>query len=256
MLVNKKVVLAKTHHNIRDQTLFFTTLLVSTFAFVIGLCAGSSNSYYKTTPQFHSYPDPKAARTNLPRLGPVGIGLELRQPAFQMIISNVEENSPAFVTGKLKKGQYIESINGKKLEIIDPRIILGNIITEAEATDGVIKMMVKENAKAKASEVIVKIPVMGSYSKTWPINCKKSDLIVRNFADFLAKVDKHSYGAALFLLSTGEQKDLDVVTRWFKGGKLSTGYPWDVGYNGPAVCEYYLRTGDKSVLPAIQKKAD
>ena len=25
-----------------------------------------------------------------------------------------------------------------------------------------------------------------------------------------------------------------------------------MGYTGPAVCEYYLRTGDKSVLPGIK----
>ncbi len=218
----------------------------------------AAESYYEEEPQFHKWPDPTDARYVIERFGPVGIGLELIQPAFTMRVTNVEPGSPANACGQLKKGQIIASINGHVLQGEDPRVLLGNMITEAEANGGTMKMMVKDNPKAAAREVIVKIPALGAYSDTWPVNCAKSEKIIRQFADFLAKVDKPNHGAALFLLSTGEQKDLDVVTRWFKG-KLSpnrTGYPWDIGYAGPAVCEYYLRTGDKSVLPAIKSMAD
>jgi len=211
--------------------------------------------YYKERPIFHFYPAHDLARLKIDHIGPIGIGLELRQPAFTMHLISVEPDSPAAATGKLKPGQIIESINGKVLKDIDPRIILGNLITEAEAKDGVLKMMVKENADAKAEQVIVKIPVMGAYSKTWPLKCKKSDKIVREFADLLAK-SPVGYGSALFLLSTGEEKDLDVVRKWFSKGGNTGGYPWDTGYNGPAVCEYYLRTGDESVLPGIKQAAD
>ncbi|MDP6355845.1 MAG: DUF6288 domain-containing protein, partial [Planctomycetota bacterium] len=86
--------------------------------------------YYKEPPQFHMHPDPKGARYQLSRLGPVGIGLELIQPAFTMRITGVEAGSPAEAAGKLKKGQIIESINGQVLKDIDPRVILGNLITE------------------------------------------------------------------------------------------------------------------------------
>ena len=53
----------------------------------------------------------------------------------------------------------------------------------------------------------------------------KSDQIVRNFADYLAE-NKKSVGigldgAMLFMLSTGEEKDLDVVRRWFSGAAQS-----------------------------------
>lgn len=217
----------------------------------------AAGDYYTEAPQFHTWPDPGAARYEISRIGPIGIGLELIQPAFTMRISNVEEGSPAGLTGQLKKGQIIESINGRVLKDRDPRVILGDWITEAEAKDGILKMMVKDDPKAAAREVIVKIPVLGAYSDKWPVDCPKSAKIIRNFADFLAKIDKPNHGAALFLLSTGEQKDLDVVARWFKD-KLpadKAGYPWDIGYAGLAVCEYYLRTGDKSVLPAIESMA-
>jgi C-terminal processing protease CtpA/Prc len=38
---------------------------------------------------------------------PVGIGINLVQPAFQMQVKNVEPGSPAAATGKLKPGQII-----------------------------------------------------------------------------------------------------------------------------------------------------
>ena len=217
-----------------------------------------ADSYYKGDPQFHQWPDAKASRFQISRIGPIGLSLELIQPAFTMRISAVEAGSPADASGKLKKGQIIESINGQVLKDRDPRVLLGEWITAAEAKDGVLNMMVKDDPKAAAKKVIVKIPALGAYSKTWPLDCPKSDKIIRNFADFLGKLEKPNHGAALILLSTGEQKDLDVVTRWFKD-KLkpaSSGYPWDIGLTGPAVCEYYLRTGDKSVLPAIKSMAD
>jgi hypothetical protein len=233
-----------------------------------GSVSHAADSYYKETPMFHMYPDPDGARYVLKRFGPVGIGLDLRQPAFTMYINNVEEGSPAAATGKLKKGQIIESINGQKLRELDPRVILGNLITEAEASDGKLHMKVKDDPKADAQTVVVQIPVLGAYSETWPVNCPKSDKIVRTFADYLA-ANKESAGigldggAMLFMLSTGEDKDLDVVRKWIKGivdenkdkDEIKT-YPWFAGYTGPALCEYYLRTGDESIIPVIEKVAD
>ncbi len=216
------------------------------------------SNYWKEWPQFHFHIDEKSPRYTIKRIGPVGLGLDLLQPAFTMRIMKIEDGSPAAATGKLKVGQFIESINGKTIKDNDPRVILGNIITEAEAIDGKLKLMIKDKKNSKAYPVTVQIPVMGEYSESWPLNCKKSDKIIRNFADFLKRSGKAGYGAALFLLSTGEQKDLDVVTSWFKNKlpKDMKGYPWDIGYNGPAICEYYLRTGDESVLPAIASMAN
>ena len=74
------------------------------------------SSYYTEAPQFHTWPDPAAARYEISRIGPIGLSLELIQPAFTMRISAVEPGSPAAATGQLKKGQIIQSIqsiNGK-----------------------------------------------------------------------------------------------------------------------------------------------
>ena len=219
--------------------------------------AVKGSDYYREgyLPEFWPYPTDVGNQGSRPwrvrYFGPVGIGIDLKRPGMTMEIWNVEAGSPADKTGKLKKGQIIESINGIVLEDTDPRIILGDIITQAEASDGIIDLDIRGEGRVR-----VNIPVMGPYSPTWPVDCPKSDKIVRNLADLLAKLEKPSWGAVLFLLSTGEQRDLDVVRRWMQQLDSVGGITWEAGYLGIGVCEYYLRTGDKSVLPAIQQAVD
>lgn len=155
---------------------------------VVGSLPLKADSYYKDTPPFSPRPEEKSVKSpvNVDRFGPVGIGIELTLPAFGMKLKNVEKGSPAEATGKLKPGQIIESINGVTLKDIDPRILLGGIITRAEASDGIVKIKVRDEPNAAAKEVTVKIPVLGAYSPTWPLKCAKSEKIVRGVADYLA----------------------------------------------------------------------
>jgi arylsulfatase A-like enzyme len=60
-----------------------------------------------------------------------------------MSVDTIEAGSPDAVSGGFKTGQVIESINGRKLMDIDPRIQLGQIIAQAEAPDGTVRFMVK-----------------------------------------------------------------------------------------------------------------
>ena len=214
--------------------------------------AEAAQAYYTQTPLFNPYPSPTDKKGwNIKNLGPVGIGIDLTSPGFTMVVANVEKGSPAEKTGQLKKGQIIESINGQGFKDRDPREIIGDILTEAEATDGKMKFKIRG-----AGEVVVSIPVLGRYSKTWPVNCPKSDKIVRGLADLLAKKDKPTWGGIIFLLSTGEEKDLQVVRRWMKGYKAGEQITWQVGCQGIGICEYYLRTGDASVLPELKAMSE
>lgn len=229
-----------------------------------GLAGMDGSGYYQVHPMFHPFPDEKAPLQSIDRFGPVGIGIELLQPAFTMRVKNVEEGSPAAATGKLKKGQLIDSINGRVMEKMDPRQILGDIIAKAEATDGVVKLVVRENAESAAQEVVVNIPVLGAYSPTWPLNCKKSDRIVRDMAEWLKKTGANGMGLGhLFLLSTGDDSDLAYVrgkmqeiAKANEGKTEIAGAAWYIGYGGIALCEYYLRTGDESILHTIKLNAD
>lgn len=201
---------------------------------------------------FTPLPFAKGKTWLIKNFGPVGIGIMLEKGPI-MKIHNVEPGSPADKTGKLTKGDTIESINGIKLTETkrDPRIVLGDIITEVEATDGKIHLQLKDKGI-----VTVNIPVMGRYSDTWPLNCPKSDKIVRNLADLLAKNGDNEWSSVLFLLSTGEEKDLEVVRGWMKKRPNKWEHNWAVGVQGMGICEYYLRTGDATVLPLIQSGAD
>lgn len=231
--------------------------------------AWPKDSYYKDFPPFHPYPAEKPAKSPvmIDRFGPVGIAIDLTLPAFGMKVKSVEKDSPAEASHKLKPDQIIESINGQTLKDIDPRIILGAIITKAEASDGIVRLKVKDKPDAAAKEVSVKIPVLGAYSKTWPLKCPKSDKIVREMAEYLAKSGNHINGTdlgLLFMLSTGDDKDLQVARRWIKEAVAkykdvdmgANPHAWNTGYSALGICEYYLRTGDASILPVIEKMAD
>jgi len=235
-------------------------LTPATLALFCSASIAAGASFYKDEHGLFSLrPSAESAITNLTRFGPIGLSIDLMQPAFTIRISGVEPGSPAAATGQLKEGMIIESINGEKLADIDPRIQMGNWITKAESTDGRLVMRVADAAGGQTREVIVELPVLGSFSETWPLDCPKSDKIVRNFAEYLKQPGANpgfSNIGMLFLLSTGDESDLEFVGNWARSVKDVSTLVWHVGYGGPAVCEYYLRTGDKEVLPLIQKMAD
>lgn len=105
--------------------------------------ASAADAYYKRDRLFSLRPSAEVSLTTIDRFGPVGMSLELLQPAFTVRIKAIEEGSPAAATGRLKPGQMIESINGEKLQDIDPRIQLGNMITRAEASDGEVRLAIR-----------------------------------------------------------------------------------------------------------------
>ncbi len=233
---------------------------------VLGLVFATvgEGSFYTVDPLFTLRPDETAVLSTIDRFGPVGLVIELHQPAFVMKIGHVEEGSPAYKTGALKEGQIIETINGEVLRDIDPRIQLGHIITDAEATDGRIELVVRNDEDADPETVVLQIPVLGGYSDTWPLDCEKSDRIVRNFADWAAaegpQIRTDGGLRMLFLLSTGEEQDLAVVRQWIAqlaqeyadADMIGASVNWHLGYSAIPVVEYYLRTGDETAIPLLE----
>ncbi|MDB4756323.1 DUF6288 domain-containing protein [Mariniblastus sp.] len=216
--------------------------------------AGSQDFYKHQNGLFSTRPSESSSLQTMKRFGPVGMGIDLIQPAFTMRISHIEDGSPAATTGKLKAGQIIETINGQKLADVDPRIQLGQILARAEATDGQLRFKIR----GQTEPVVVTVAILGAYSKTWPLHCPKSNKIVRQVADYLSKPEStEGLGGIgmLFLLSTGNEKDLQVVQKWARQAPAHT-YPWYLGYGGIPLTECYLRTGDKKILANIQRWVD
>jgi hypothetical protein len=118
-------------------------------ACVSGLTAEAS--FYNQPLLFSTAPDEKKSLNTIARFGPVGMAIDLHQPAFTMSVATIEAGSPAAVSGGLKTGQVIETINGRKLMDIDPRIQLGQIIEQAEATAGAVRFMLNVRTRSAIS---------------------------------------------------------------------------------------------------------
>ena len=91
-------------------------------------------------------------------------------------------------------------------------IALGNALTAAEAGDGNLTFTVKRAGRDES--VTIAIPVLGTYSRTWPLNCRKSDAIVRQAAEFVMRPENlknPGFFGGLFLLSTGDDNYLPAV---------------------------------------------
>jgi len=197
--------------------------------------------------------------------GPTGLQIDL-QKNNTLKVTGTLPGSPA--ESKFTAGQVIQKINGAPIPdgFWQHRQHLADLITKAEATDG------KLTFTTDKGEVALTLPVLGSFSNTWPVNCPKTEKIIAANSAYLRGLAQSGKGltghnmtdalAILSLLSTGEEQDLEVV-RGIYQKKMASFDPktvgphsWNNGYQGIAACEYYLRTGDKSVMPLIDAIAE
>ena len=229
------------------------------------LCAAEQAKpagYYTDEHVYKSRPDPSSERY----FGGIGtIGLKAR--IYPGVVLKVQEMAPGSPSdGKFTKGEILTGINGTALKGLSPFVVMGNALTKAEATDGKMDFDVTSaDGKTQRKEAVT-IPVLGAYSKTWPLDCPKSKRIIEEAAAFYADPKKFNQqgipGAlgCLFLLSTGDDQYLPRVKAYFdafpKDVEAIGDHTWNNGYNGIACGEYYLRTGDKSVLPIMQHYCD
>ena len=201
----------------------------------------------------------------------------------EFVINGLDAGSPA--DGVLKLGDRIRAVNGRRLppesptdDMKDPRRIMGMGITESETEAMGGKLTVTVWRDGREQDLTIKLPVMGSYSKTWPYECEKSAKILDNACKWLAdrqkpegafvddRADGFALGPALdglLLLSSGDPRYLENARRLaynfaehpgpdpFKGEKTGTDL-WGWSYQAIFVAEYYLRTGDTSVLPYLK----
>jgi hypothetical protein len=239
--------------------MFQTILLVAALAFAAHSvqAAGGDVGKKKAYPKFQ-----------------VGItGMEVTiEKGQKTTVQMVRPGSPA--AGKVQKGDVIISANGKSLAADDPRMPLGYALGEAEKSGQYILEVQRGGSSRK---VVLTIPKLGAYSSTWPLQCSKSTKIIQRTASYLVKAQQSDGGfkignrveggsiagclASLFLLSTGEAKYLPNVRVQVRAlassaAKRPSGSNWVLGYQGILLGEYYLRTGDKSVLAGLKSICD
>ena len=186
--------------------------------------------------------------------------------ARDITITRVETGSPAdgvFVVGDLILGV------GGKLFFQDPRTEMGKALTLAESDAGKGDLHLTRSREGRSVEVVVKLPVLGTYSATTPYDCPKSKRILEQGCRALAaRMAEPSYAErldpiprslnALALLASGEPSYLPLVKReaeWaadFRDEGMAT---WHYGYVSMLLAEYVGATGDESVLPGLTRLA-
>ncbi len=203
-------------------------------------------------------PDQKTKQYPTFSVGVTGLQLSIEK-GLSVTVQGAIPDSPA--ADKFTKGQIVTGVNGTPFGDNDPVVMLGEAIGAAEAKDGTMAFAIKDGGT-----VTVEIPVLGPYSDTWPLDCRKSQKIIAQTRRFilggklLEGSGIQSMLAALFMMSTGEQEDLDAVVpmieRIADKPTVGGGSNWPRGYQGILMAEYYLRTGDDSVLPGLKKLCD
>ena len=205
--------------------------------------------------------------------------------ARQIYVTAVQKDSPA--DGVLVIGDVILGLEGELFEG-DARHAFGKAISKAEAGSG--KLLLTCWRKGETKTLTIQIPALGEYSDTAPFNCKKSQIILSEGCEHIAqrlktqlprmrqsswnfKREKITYTKreitaaidALALLSSGDPAYSDLVAEYahgfapqdltFKMTSTTGLASWGWGYINLFLCEYYLYTQDKKVLPAIEAYA-
>lgn len=188
--------------------------------------------------------------------------------ARQIAITKVGEKSPA--DGVIAVGDVILGVGGKPFSF-DPRTELGQALTLAETEAGGGRLMLTRWRAGKTEEVMLKLPVLGSYSSTAPFECAKSKRILEQGCKSLAvRMAGPDYLKgpsaepitrslnALALLASGDAAYLPLVKReaeWAAGFSADGMQTWRYGYVMMLLSEYVIATGDQSVVPGLKRLA-
>lgn len=186
--------------------------------------------------------------------------------ARQITVTKVEKGSPA--DGVLEVGDVILGVDGKPFSY-DPRTEMGKALTLAESEAGQGKLSLTRSREGSSAEVVVKLPVLGSYGATAPFDCPKSKLILeRGCKDLAKRMAEPSYAKrqdpiprslnALALLASGDPSYLPLIKKeaeWAANFRTDGMATWYYGYVMMFLSEYKIATGDDSVMPGLTRLA-
>ncbi len=179
------------------------------------------------------------------------------------------------VDGKKFRKPHLDGYGKEVFGAQGPIEELAEALEDCQSKSCKISLMIKRGEESLSVELEIG-KEYGTYAKTFPIDCKKSDKILSELLKYITKQqeDNGSFGdpvnntfAALTLLGTGEKKYLPDVKRNLRhlcdsiksldeGTKQDGLMNWT--YMGTAIvlCEYYLITKEKWVLSELEKIRD
>lgn len=198
-------------------------------------------------------------------IGPAGFKTGPFGP--NMGVSEVMPGSPA--DGKILPGDVIYSANGTVLGE-KSWLVMAAAITESETRKGGGKLALGVHRDGRNLDVELQLEVMGRYSETSPFNCPKTEKILEKLDEWLwkhgAKAGFLNYDA-LYMLATGKPEHLARVRQIVHelndnrdpNRPVDTekeGKSWHNSADAILQGEYYMATGDKSVLPHLKHACD
>ena len=178
----------------------------------------------------------------------------------QILVTHVGKGSPA--DGVVEVGDVILGTGGGLFRD-DARRSIALAIQEAEKK-GPLQLRIWRNGQIL--DVTLRLRPLGAYSPTAPFNCHKSRTILREAYQVLKKeplqpnIDGAIKGLALLAVEDPEgqsqarelARKIALQIRQLTNIYASLG-TWDFAYKNLFLCEYFLLTQDREVLPAIQK---
>ncbi|YCM46905.1 DUF6288 domain-containing protein (plasmid) [Verrucomicrobiaceae bacterium 227] len=177
----------------------------------------------------------------------------------QIYVTGVNQDSPA--EGKLKRGDVIYGIAGKPFES-DARVAFAKAISQVEAADGTLRLM--RFRAGKKSEVTIALKPRPAWSATAPFDCERSAEILKEGCEALARrglgqPEITSHLNALALLASGDERYAQILKDHARStvsqpmsNQISLAC-WHFAFANIFLTEYYLITGDTSVLPEISR---
>jgi len=184
--------------------------------------------------------------------------------AREIMITEVAKGSPS--DGVLQVGDVVLGVGGN-LFSYDPRIEFGKALTVAETEAAQGELRVTRWRKGNTEEVLVELPVLGTYSATAPFNCPKSKRIFEQGCEALAEeMEDSDYRAnpitrslnAMALLASGEAKYKSLIRReveWAEDYSAKSMASWYYGYVMTFLAEYKLATGSNSGMKGLRRIA-
>ena len=197
-------------------------------------------------------------------MGPTGVRVWMRGHLFQVVA--VDAGSPA--DGVLQPDDWVAGVGDTRFSVhVDSRMTLGDAIGRAEARDGKLALAIRRDGREQ--RFVLRLAVTGPYAATWPYGCAKSQRVLHEACEYLLKAqvpngavvtdgNMGTFLSGLLWLAAGEARFMDGARRAayattamdFK--KMET-HNWPMGYGGLLLAEYYLATGDDSVLEKLRE---
>ena len=203
----------------------------------------------------------------LVNLGPTGARAILTEKTF--IVKYIFKGSPA--ADRLKIDDVILGVFGKPFSshkfgggphgYEGPIMDMGLAIEKTEAKDG--KLVLNVNRDSKTIEVKIDLEPIGAFSPTFPLLCKKSELLRARALKYLVdhpdsqRTMSHTRCAVALAMLASENPSQQAIgksiaLKWSGETPNSGTWTWHLSYQLITLSEYYLLSRDSSVLPAIK----